>query len=142
MGGGRQMLQSNATNLNNDPIDTWACYSTDNRDLISDWARDKTTRKLSHKIVQNSGELRNLNPDKIDFLLGIFANGHLNMDWERQNDDKGQPSLEEMTTMAIKVLRKSRNGYLLVVFILHHFDNICHSSLLLLIISITHLFED
>ncbi|KAK0086100.1 hypothetical protein PV325_003773 [Microctonus aethiopoides] len=115
MGGGRQMLVSNVTASKFDPIDNWACYSTDGRNLIEDWASDKKHRMKSHKIIQNNEELANVNPDDVEFLLGIFANGHLNMDWQRETGPKGQPSLEDMTTMAIKVLRKSQNGYLLVV---------------------------
>lgn len=115
MGGGRQMLVSNVTASKFDPIDNWACYSTDGRNLIKDWASDKKHRMKSYKIIQNNEELANVNPDDVEFLLGIFANGHLNMDWQRETGPKGQPSLEDMTTMAIKVLRKSQNGYLLVV---------------------------
>ncbi|XP_034951620.1 alkaline phosphatase-like [Chelonus insularis] len=115
MGGGRQMLQSNVSGTEIDPIDTWACYSTDGRDLINDWVQDKKLRNFSYKVVQNNKELRSLDPTNIEFLLGIFANGHLRMDWERVDSSEGQPSLEEMTKMAIKVLEKSSKGYLLVV---------------------------
>ncbi|XP_014295150.1 alkaline phosphatase [Microplitis demolitor] len=115
MGGGRQMLKSNVTGTKIDPIDTWACYSSDGRNLIEDWAGDKALKKARHQIVQNNKQLRAVDPDDVDFLMGIFANGHLNMDWERVDGPEGQPSLEEMTTMAIKVLRKAPKGFLLVV---------------------------
>lgn len=115
MGGGRQVLQSNVTSKEHDPIDTWACYSNDGRDLISDWAKNKKQQNANYKIVENNEQLKNIEPDKIDYLLGIFANGHMSMDWERQSGPYGQPSLEEMTTAAINILKKSKNGYLLVV---------------------------
>ncbi|XP_057320789.1 alkaline phosphatase-like [Microplitis mediator] len=128
MGGGRQMLKSNVTGTKIDPIDTWACYSSDGRNLIEDWARDKALKNARHQVVQNNKQLRAVDPDDVDFLMGIFANGYLNMDWERVDGPEGQPSLEEMTTMAIKVLRKAPKGFLLVVEgglidVAHHHGN-------------------
>ncbi|XP_012261446.2 alkaline phosphatase-like [Athalia rosae] len=115
MGGGRQMLQSNVTGTAGDPLDTWACYSKDGRKLMEDWAADKERRNFSHTIVQNTEELFNADLQETEFLLGIFANGHIAMDWERDTSPQGMPSLENMTTTAIKMLRKSEKGYILVV---------------------------
>ncbi|XP_063985258.1 alkaline phosphatase-like isoform X2 [Diachasmimorpha longicaudata] len=115
MGGGRQMLKSNVTGTKSDPIDTWACYSSDGRDLLSDWQNDKAERNLRYKLVQNTNELRNVDAAEVDYLMGIFANGHISMDWNRDTGPTGQPSLEEMTKMAIKVLEKETKGFLLVV---------------------------
>lgn len=115
MGGGRQMLKSNATGTEFDPIDTWAGHREDGRDLIEYWKQDKALRKLSFEVVQNNEELSRVNTDKVDYLLGLFANGHISMDWNREKGPKGQPSLEEMTVTALKILQKSKEGYLLVV---------------------------
>lgn len=115
LGGGRQMLKSDATAGKFDPIDTWACYSRDGRDLIKEWERDKASRKVSYQVVENNRELANVKTEKVDYLLGIFANGHIKMDWERERGPEGQPSLEQMTVAALKILRKSKEGYLLVV---------------------------
>lgn len=121
MGGGRQMLQSNSTAKPGDPIDTWACYSKDGRNLIDDWVADKARRNFLHTVVQNNDELSKVDPEKTDFLLGVFANGHISMDWERLTGPEGQPSLEQMTSTAIKVLRKSKKGFILVVGTTDHF---------------------
>ncbi|XP_035735823.1 alkaline phosphatase-like [Vespa mandarinia] len=115
MGGGRQTLKSNVKPGKYDPIDTWACYSTDGRDLIKDWAEDKRIRNFTYEVVENNEQLSRVNTDKIDYLLGIFANGHIKMDWEREKGPEGQPSLEEMTVTALKILQKSTNGYVLMV---------------------------
>nr|XP_033187513.1 alkaline phosphatase-like [Bombus vancouverensis nearcticus] len=115
MGGGRQMLKSNATGTEFDPIDNWAGQRNDGRDLIEEWKRDKVARNLSFKIVQNNEELFRVDTDKVDYLLGVFANGHISMDWNREKGPKGQPSLEEMTVTALKILQKSKHGYLLMV---------------------------
>lgn len=115
MGGGRQMLQSSLNDTSSDPIDKWACRSKDGRDLIEKWRQDKKSRKISFEVVLNNEELSKVDYAKTDFLLGIFANGHIAMDWQRDKSPKGQPSLEEMTTAAIKILDKSDKGYLLMV---------------------------
>lgn len=71
MGGGRQCLVSNVTDSEADPVDTWACYSSDGRDLIADWSLDKTRRGLRHAVVQNSDELNALNGDETDYVMGM-----------------------------------------------------------------------
>lgn len=116
MGGGRQMLKTNATGTEYDPIDEWAGHRQDGKDLIEEWKRDKSSRGLAFTVVQNNEELSRVNIDKIDYLLGIFANGHISMDWNRKKGPKGQPSLEDMTVTALKILQKSKYGYLLVVW--------------------------
>lgn len=72
MGGGRQCLVSNVTSTEADPVDTWSCYSSDGRDLISDWQRDKRKNDLRHAVVQNSRELSDLNTAETDYVLGEF----------------------------------------------------------------------
>lgn len=115
MGGGRQMLKSNVSGGEFDPIDAWACYRQDGRDLIAEWTRDKSGRNLAYSVVQNNEELSRLDIDNVDYLLGIFANGHIEMDWKRERGPKGQPSLEEMTVAALRILQKSKRGYFLMV---------------------------
>lgn len=115
MGGGRQVMKSNVSSDEFDPIDTWACYRQDGRDLIHEWIKDKSSRNLAYKVVQNNKELSQVDIDNVDYLLGIFANGHIEMDWKRQRGPKGQPSLEEMTVMALRILQKSKQGYVLMV---------------------------
>lgn len=72
MGGGRQCLQSNVTDSPDDPIDLWACSSADGRDLIRDWQTDKAERKLRHTVVQNNQQLRELDVENTDYLLGLI----------------------------------------------------------------------
>jgi len=115
MGGGRQVMKSNVSASEFDPIDTWACYRQDGRDLINEWMRDKSDRNLAYKVVQNNEELSRVDIDNVDYLLGIFANGHIAMDWKREQGPKGQPSLEEMTVTALRILQKSKQGYFLMV---------------------------
>ncbi|KAM8721071.1 hypothetical protein ACLKA7_007017 [Drosophila subpalustris] len=115
MGGGRQMLVSNVSGTDADPLDTWAGHSADGRNLIRDWAQYKANQGVSHAVVQNNAELRNLDGQNTDYVLGIFANGHLKYDHERDQGDEGMPSLSNMTLKALEVLGNSDKGYLLVV---------------------------
>ncbi|KAL3270478.1 hypothetical protein HHI36_021021 [Cryptolaemus montrouzieri] len=114
MGGGRQMLQSNASDRPGDPIDTWATKSGDNRDLMADWKIDKQRRNVSNAIVTNNEELDKLS-DSTEYVLGIFANGHLAQDYRRNRGPEGMPSLRNMSDKAIKLLRKNKKGYVLMV---------------------------
>ncbi|KAH0953096.1 hypothetical protein HN011_003387 [Eciton burchellii] len=115
MGGGRQTMKSHVNESEFDPLDTWACYRQDGRDLIEDWTKDKSKRKLAYSVVQNNEELSRVDVNNVDYLLGVFANSHIEMDWKRERGPKGQPSLEEMTVTALRILQKSKEGYLLMV---------------------------
>lgn len=69
-GGGRQCLISDVKSQQDDPTDTWACYSKDGRNLIHEWERDKQYRGVSHSFVENRLELLNLDVENNDFILG------------------------------------------------------------------------
>ncbi|XP_046985185.1 alkaline phosphatase-like isoform X1 [Schistocerca americana] len=115
MGGGYQTLVSNASTLPGDPIDTWACYRQDGRNLIEDWKLDKISRNATYSVLRNVTDLRNLDISETDYVLGIFANGHMNYDDLHVSAGSSMPSLHEMTTTAIRVLQKNQKGYVLVV---------------------------
>uniref|UniRef100_A0A1B0DA98 Alkaline phosphatase n=1 Tax=Phlebotomus papatasi TaxID=29031 RepID=A0A1B0DA98_PHLPP len=114
MGGGRQCLVSGVEDTPEDPIDTWSCNSKDGRNLIEKWKADKMEKEQSFAVLQNNSDLVNLDVSN-EFVLGVFANGHLAYDHERDKSDSGMPSLEEMTTAALRVLRKHQKGFFLVV---------------------------
>lgn len=115
MGGGRQCLITNSTFSPQDPEDTWACRREDGMNLVHDWTLDKTKRGFTSRYVTQTDELSNVNVDKTDFLLGIFANGHTRMNHDRDTSPSGTPSLEQMTSTALEMLMKSQNGFLLVI---------------------------
>lgn len=60
----------NITNTTNDQIDTWSCRRNDGRDLIQTWKIDKEKKKATYKFLRNTGDLRNLDIDKTDYVLG------------------------------------------------------------------------
>ncbi|KAK7865832.1 hypothetical protein R5R35_001287 [Gryllus longicercus] len=116
MGGGRQCLVSNATGDASDPLDIWACQSKDGRNLIKAWQQDKQSRNFSSAYLKTNEDLWNVDVAKTDFVLGIFANGHLG--YENEHIDRrptGMPTLKNMTSVAIQLLKKNPKGFLLVV---------------------------
>ena len=52
---------------------------------------------------------------KENTLIGLFAEGHLEYDIEREEIAPHQPSLAEMTEVAIKKLSENPNGFYLFV---------------------------
>lgn len=52
---------------------------------------------------------------RICIRIGIFANGHMSYDHERDISEYGMPSLANMTKVAIQVLQNQKNGFVLVV---------------------------
>lgn len=111
MGGGRYMLQHNLTREGK--YDD--CRRLDGRDLITEWAEDKATRKLKYAVVNDTGSLLSVDIQSTDYLLGIFGKKDLKYHYERDISDKGTPSLKQMATAAINILMKNKNGFFLMV---------------------------
>lgn len=52
----------------------------------------------------------------LNFIIaGIFANGHLKYDHERDTGPKGMPSLTNMTEKALNILKRNKHGFVLVI---------------------------
>nr|XP_042903137.1 alkaline phosphatase isoform X2 [Parasteatoda tepidariorum] len=98
----------------------------DGRNLIEEWIKEKKARGLSYKYVARKKELEKVDPHKVDYLLGLFTSGH--MAYESDRDKDSEPSLAQMTTKAIEILRRNSRGYFLMVEggridHSHHFNN-------------------
>lgn len=48
-------------------------------------------------------------------LTGLFSPSHMQYELERDTSGDGEPSLAEMTDKAIKILRRNKNGFALMV---------------------------
>lgn len=105
MGGGARKLLPNGT------IDNagFVGERLDNRNLISEWLDGKSP---ASKYVYTRQHLKDLNVNHTDNLIGIFANDHLSYNLD---NDGSQPTLEEMTDSAIRILQKEQNGFYLFV---------------------------
>ncbi|XP_055379328.1 alkaline phosphatase [Condylostylus longicornis] len=115
MGGGRQCLVSGTKGSKADPIDSWACQSKDGRDLIKEWKKKKEDAGHIFAVLSNNSDLNSFDTFNTDFVLGVFANGHLKYDHERDTGPAGMPSLANMTLKAIEVLKSKEKGFLLIV---------------------------
>ena len=114
LGGGRYNFMPNTQS---DPeYITQKGRRTDGRDLILEW----TSNYNNSEYVWNKVDFDAVNPKTTDHLLGLFERSHMRYEADRREelDQDGQPlepSLAEMTEKAIKILKKNRKGFYLMV---------------------------
>ncbi len=109
LGGGRtRFIPKTGT----DPEYGVAGKRKDGRDLTADWV----SKHNNAKYVWNKAQFDAINPNTTDHLLGLFEPSHVHYEADRVAHDKaGEPSLTEMTTKAIDILKKNHNGFFLMV---------------------------
>lgn len=109
MGGGRaNFLPENAQ----DPEDRdRKGRRKDSRNLTAEWVA-KSDR---HAFVWNKEQFDAIDPVKNPRVLGLFEGSHLEYEADRETDEAGEPSLEEMTRKAIGILSRNENGFVLMV---------------------------
>ena len=108
LGGGRAKFLPRETR---DPeYPTAAGERRDGRDLTQEFVQ-----KFDATYVWNSAQFNRFDPKSGKRLLGLFEPSHMRWEHDRANDKAGEPSLAEMTQMAIDVLRHNKRGYFLVV---------------------------
>ena len=94
----------------------------DNRSLTDEWEANHPNGAF----VTDRRQMLNVSSD-VEHVLGFFSKSHMHFNADR--DREIEPSLAEMTEMAIKVLkRKNKRGFLLVVEagkidLAHHYNN-------------------
>lgn len=134
MGGGYQCLTANATGTENDPLDDdYGCIRQDNRNLTQDWIKAKAAEGQKYAFVRTKSSLQAVDTSEVDYLLGIFANGHLPYEYEKIEKNLDVPTLAEMTKAALEILERGSEGYFLLVEggrIDHaHHDTMAHRAL-------------
>lgn len=82
----------------------------DGRNLINEF----TANAGSH-YVWNKKQFDAIDPKTTKRLLGLFEPSHMQYEHDRPKDKAGEPSLSEMTSKAIDVLRQNKKGYFLMV---------------------------
>ncbi len=95
---------------------------SDRRDLTREW------RDAGNHYVWNSEQLADLDIDREARLLGLFEPSHMRFELDRAGDAAGEPSLAEMTAIAIDWLETRGTGYALMIEAGridhgHHFNN-------------------
>ncbi|XP_048110867.1 alkaline phosphatase, tissue-nonspecific isozyme isoform X1 [Alosa alosa] len=83
----------------------------DGRNLVEEW-KERMKEKRAH-YVWNKKELLSLNPNKVDYVLGLFEPSDLPYNLERNKET--DPSLTEMVDVALKILKNNPNGFFLLV---------------------------
>ncbi len=83
----------------------------DGRDLVREWQ----AQRPGSAYVWNREALRRLDLAKTTRVLGLFEPGDLHWEAERARDRAGEPSLAEMTAVAIELLARDRDGFFLMV---------------------------
>lgn len=82
----------------------------DGKNLIREWRNSKSGVA---KTVFNRQQLLGLDYNETDYLMGLFSYEH--MSYKLDADENKEPTLEEMTEAAIKILEKNKNGFFLFV---------------------------
>lgn len=82
----------------------------DGRHLGEEWdARPRS------RWIWNQKQFDRIDIDDVDHLLGTFNHSHMQYELDRKRDPGGEPSLAEMTELAIRMLSRNPKGYFLVV---------------------------
>lgn len=84
----------------------------DGRNLIEEWLTEKQGSGKRAEYVWNRQDLLELDDD-VDYLLGLFEKDHLK--YHLDTNEETEPSLAELTEVALKILSKSEDGYFLFV---------------------------
>ncbi len=109
MGGGRRhFLPAEMT----DPEDEGKTGERkDKRDLTAEW----TAKDNNHVYVWDKAGFDAVDVKSGAKVLGLFERSHMEYEVDRAKDTKGEPSLAEMTKMAIERLQQDTDGYVLMI---------------------------
>jgi alkaline phosphatase len=83
----------------------------DKRDLTEEWKK----KFAGGEYIWNREQFDAVDVKKSKHLLGLFEPSHMKYEHDRPTDKAGEPSLSEMTSKAIDILSKNKNGYFLMV---------------------------
>jgi len=84
---------------------------TDGRDLTAAWRK----RNPRGAYIWNARDFAQFNPARRDRVLGLFEPDHMRYEADRAGDRGGEPSLADMTRVAITTLRSRGKGYVLLI---------------------------
>lgn len=74
---------------------------------------DKIARNSSYQYVWNRDQLKSVSNNLPDYILGLFESSHLQ--YHMEANEKTEPSLAELTEVAIRALSKNKKGFFLFV---------------------------
>ncbi|XP_071521133.1 alkaline phosphatase-like [Panulirus ornatus] len=111
LGGGRQALGAGLDPASNGTT----CTRQDDRNLAHEWLAHKTAGGHTAKYITTAEDLKKVDTKNTDYLLGLFADSHMPFVVELEEGQTEVPSLEEMALKAIEMLKKSKEGFFLLV---------------------------
>lgn len=87
----------------------------DAKNLIDQWKKDKASSGKNYLYGWNKTMVDEIinHPEKYDYVLGLFESSHMRYHLEASKET--EPTLEEMTEAAIKILKKNDKGFVLFV---------------------------
>jgi len=83
----------------------------DTRNLTQEWLQ----KHPNSAYVWNQQQFDSIDPKSTDHLLGLFESDHMQFEADRAEDTAGEPSLAQMTRLAIEILSRNQSGYFLMV---------------------------
>jgi len=99
----------------------------DGRNLIEEWLAADSERQYTWRGREFVNWVTSLDPVEGQ-LMGLFEPSHMKYEADRQRDPGEEPSLKDMTALAVKQLSQNKKGYFLLVEAgridhAHHFSN-------------------
>jgi len=88
-----------------------AAARLDGRNLPQEWLQ----KYPNSAYVWNQQQFHAIDPASTEHLLGLFESDHMQFEADRAEDTAGEPSLAEMTRLAIEILARNPQGYFLLV---------------------------
>lgn len=83
----------------------------DGRNLTEEWL----AKRKGSAYVWNKQQFDAIDPNKTTRLLGLFEPSQMQWEYDRPKDPAGEPSLSDMTSKAIDILKKNKKGFFLMV---------------------------
>jgi len=108
LGGGRRNFTTKA--MSDPEVTNKTGRRLDGRNLPAEWAA-----RPDAAYVWNKAQFDAVNLNTTNHLLGLFSRSHMEYEADRAEDVAGEPSLTEMTEMAINMLSRDADGFVLVV---------------------------
>jgi alkaline phosphatase len=109
LGGGRSHFKPRGTPDPESPEHPGA--RLDGRDLTRAWI----DARPNSAYVWNKEQLSAIDVETTRHLLGLFEPGNMNWETDRSRDEAGEPSLAEMTGVALDILSRNKDGFFLMV---------------------------
>lgn len=96
-------------------------FRKDGRNLVKEWLQSKQLAGLNdtqYKFVNTSGSLQDaVNTSSVTSILGLFNASHLNYEADRRAGPDGEPSLSQMVSAAVTILKRADKGEGWILFV-------------------------